>query len=91
MTDKENKTCTQIILKFPEIKLETKINDYDVIVKATLKIEYCKDFYSEDRLGINFKDNQEIISEMKKHVIRNVLKQYNNYLLEMNEIDLELL
>lgn len=91
MTDKENKTCKQIILKFPEIELETEINDNDVIVKATLKIEYFEDFYAEDRLGVNFKDNQEIINEMKKHVLRSVLKQYNNYLLKINEIDLELL
>lgn len=87
MIDKENKTCKQIILKFPEIKLETKINEYDVIVKATLKIEYFKDFYSEDRLGINFKDNQEIINEMKKHVMRDVLKQYNKELLKVNGLD----
>lgn len=91
MTDKKNKTCKQIIFKFPEIELKTEINNNDVIVKAKLKIEYFKDFYSEDRLGINFKDNQAIINEMKKHVIRDVLKQYNNYLLKMNEIDLELL
>lgn len=91
MTDKENKTCKQIIFKFPEIELKTEINNNDVIVKATLKIEYFKNFYSEDRLGINFKDNQVIINEMKKHVIRDVLRQYNNYLLAMNEIDLELL
>ena len=90
MTDKENKTCKQIILKFPEIKLKTEINDNDVIVKATLKIEYFEEFHAEARLGVNFKNSIKIINEMKKHVIRDVLKQYNNYLLKMNEINLEL-
>ena len=91
MTDKQNQTCKNIILKFPEIELKTEINDNDVIVKAILKIEYFEEFHAEDRLGINFKDNQTIIREMKKHVIRNVLRQYNKELLKVNGLDEALL
>lgn len=79
------------IVDFPEISLKVDTTDLDVIVKAELKIEPYKIFTSQDKLGINFKNNQAIINEMKKHVLKGVLQQYINELLQRNKIDLELI
>lgn len=77
-------TRRMYVIEFPEINLKVETTNLDVIVKAELKIEPNKIFTSQDKLGINFKDNQAIINEMKKHVIRDVLKQYNKELLKVN-------
>ena len=80
-------TRRMYVIEFPEINLKVETTDLDVVVRAELKIEPNKNFTSIDKLGINFKDNQEIINEMKKHVIRDVLKQYNKELLKVNGLD----
>lgn len=84
-------TRRMYVIEFPEINLKVETTNLDVIVKAELKIEPNKIFTSQDKLGINFKDNQAIINEMKKHVIRLVLKQYNKELLKVNGLDEALL
>ena len=80
----KEKNVDVYIIKFPEIKLETEINSYEITVKAILKIENYKNFYAVNKLRIDFKDNQDVINEVKRNVIRSVLKQYNNDLLEKN-------
>ena len=80
-------TRRMYVIEFPEINLKVETTDLDVVVRAELKIEPNKNFTSIDKLGINFKDNQAIINEMKKHVIRDVLKQYNKELLKVNGLD----
>ena len=84
-------TRRMYVIEFPEINLKVETTDLDVVVRAELKIEPNKNFTSIDKLGINFKDNQAIINEMKKHVIRDVLKQYNKELLKVNGLDEALL
>lgn len=84
-------TRRMYVIEFPKINLKVEITNLDVVVKAELKIEPNKIFISQDKLGINFKDNQAIINEMKKHVIRDVLKQYNKELLKVNGLDEALL
>lgn len=84
-------TQRMYVIEFPEIILKVDTTDLDIIVKAELKIEPNKIFTSKDTLGINFKDNQAIINAMKKHVIRDVLKQYNKELLKVNGLDEALL